>query len=296
MTALAKYAWTVLGLNIVTIIGGAVVRATGSGAGCGPNWPSCQGEVVPGFDETATIIEFSHRALSGLALLSVIVLAIVVFRRRERGSRPRRFAVWSVVAILGEAAIGAWLVLAELVADDDSVARAISVPLHLVNTFLLLGALTMLAWTLTTGRAVSWQGPLRRPLVIGGIGLVLMGATGAITSLAGTLFPAESLAEGLAADLSTEHFLTTLRVVHPFLAVAVGWYVIWFANRVREARTARTVSMLVVAQFVLGLLNIVFLSSLWLPLAHLLVADLLWVAWVVLGADLLAEAREVVSS
>lgn len=295
MTTLAKSAWTVLALNILTIIGGAVVRATGSGAGCGPHWPSCQGEVVPGFDETATIIEFSHRALSGLALVSVFVLAIVVMRSFERRSRPRRFAFWSVVAILGEAAIGAWLVLAELVADDDSVARAISVPLHLVNTFLLLGALTMLAWTLTTGRSVTWSGESRRPLVVGGIGLVLMGATGAITSLAGTLFPADSLAEGLAADLSTEHFLTTLRVIHPFLAVAVGWYVIWFANRVREHRSARTVSMLVVAQFVLGLLNIVFLSSLWLPLLHLLAADLLWVGWVVLGADLLAESREPVS-
>lgn len=296
MTSLAKAAWSVLALSVLTIIGGAVVRATGSGAGCGPSWPSCQGEVVPGFDETATIIEFSHRALSGLSLISVIVLAIVVFLRHDRGAGPRRFAFWSVVAILGEAAIGAWLVLAELVADDDSVARAVSVPLHLVNTFLLLGALTMLAWTMTTGRPTVWQGPHRRPLVIGGIGLVLMGATGAITSLAGTLFPADSLAEGLAADLSTEHFLTTLRVVHPFLAVGVGWYVIWFASRVREMRSARTVSMLVVAQFVFGVLNIVFLSSLWLPLTHLLIADLLWIAWVVLGAELMSEARESIPS
>lgn len=288
MVGIVRAAWAVLALNVVTIIGGAVVRATGSGAGCGRNWPSCQGELVPGFDESATVIEFSHRALSGLALLAVFTLAIVVRRRFPKGSRERRYALWSVIAILGEAAIGAWLVLAELVADDDSVLRAVSVPLHLVNTFLLLGALTLLAWRLGAGGDIIWRGPHRRHLVWGAVSLVVLGATGAVTSLAGTLFPAETLAEGLAADASAEHFLTTLRVIHPFVAVGASWYLIWFANRVREQPAARAVSMLVVAQVLVGVLNVVFLTSLWLPLVHLLIADVLWVAWVVLGADLLS--------
>ncbi|MEX1279205.1 MAG: COX15/CtaA family protein [Acidimicrobiia bacterium] len=298
MSGIARAAWGVLAWNVLTIVGGALVSATGSGAGCGPNWPSCNGELLPGFDQTETIIEFSHRAVSGIALIAVLGLWWAVRRRYASGTPERRFAFWSVVAILGEAAIGAWLVLAELVAEDDSVARAISVPLHLVNTLLLLGVLTLLAWRLTTGRSIAWQGPHRRHLVIGAIGLLVLGATGSITSLAGYLFPAESLAEGIAADLSAEHFLTTLRVVHPFVAVGATWYLIWFANRVsRETTTARLVSNLVVAQFAVGVLNIVFLDALWLALVHLLLADLLWIAWVVLGADLLtAEKRSTVEA
>ncbi len=289
VTALARSAWAVLALNILTIIGGTVVRATGSGAGCGQHWPACHGELIPGFDEVATLIEFSHRVVSGLALIAVISLAFVIRRRFASGASARRWAFWSVIAILGEAAIGAWLVLAELVADNDSVLRAISVPVHLVMTFVLLGSLTLLGWTLTTGRETHWGGPHTRSFVIGGVGLLVLGATGAVTALADTLFPAESLAEGIAADLAAEHFLTTLRVIHPFVAVGVAWYVMWFANRVRDQRAARFVSMLVLVQFVVGLLNIVFLTPIWSQVVHLLLADLLWVSWVVLGADLMAE-------
>ena len=42
----AKYAWFVVGYTILVILWGAVVRATGSGAGCGSHWPSCNGEIV----------------------------------------------------------------------------------------------------------------------------------------------------------------------------------------------------------------------------------------------------------
>lgn len=289
VTALARSAWAVLGLNILTIIGGTIVRATGSGAGCGQSWPNCQGEIIPGFDEVATVIEFSHRMVSGLALIAVISLAVVVRRRFESGTSARRWAFWSVIAILGEAAIGAWLVLAELVEDNDSVLRAVSVPIHLVMTFLLLGSLTLLAWTLTTGKETHWGGPHTRAFVIGGVGLLILGATGAVTALADTLFPAESLVEGLAADLEAEHFLTTLRVIHPFVAVGVAWYVMWVANRVRDQRAARYVSMLVLVQFVVGVLNVVFLTPIWSQVVHLLLADLLWVSWVVLGADLMVD-------
>jgi len=289
MTNLARAAWAVLAWSILTIIGGAVVRATGSGAGCGPHWPTCNGELVPGFDRFDTLVEFTHRAFSGVALLVVILLAVAVRRRYPAGGQERRFALLSVVAILGEAAIGAWLVLAELVADDDSVARAVAVPLHLVNTFFLLAVLTLLARSLTTGRRVVWRGPARRSIVTGGVLLVLLGATGAVTALAGTLFPSESLRDGLAADLAREHFLTTLRVVHPFVAVGSAWYLLWVANRWRVLRSARAFGPIIVAQLVVGVLNVVFLTPLAAQLVHLLLADVLLVALVLMAADLMDE-------
>ena len=46
------------------------MRATHSGDGCGPNWPMCEGTLVfPGTGERAQLIEFSHRAISGFALI-----------------------------------------------------------------------------------------------------------------------------------------------------------------------------------------------------------------------------------
>ena len=76
----ARFAWVTLAFNVVVILMGAIVRATGSGAGCGRSWPSCQGQVVPEL-EGATAIEFAHRAVSGVALIMVAVLVVWVFRR-----------------------------------------------------------------------------------------------------------------------------------------------------------------------------------------------------------------------
>ncbi|MEZ4640810.1 MAG: COX15/CtaA family protein [Caldilineaceae bacterium] len=47
LNALAKYSWGVLFYNLLVIMWGAYVRATGSGAGCGRHWPVCNGEVIP---------------------------------------------------------------------------------------------------------------------------------------------------------------------------------------------------------------------------------------------------------
>src|SRR5690242_11087890 len=57
----ARYAWAVLLYNLPVILFGAYVRATGSGAGCGPHWPFC-GEAA-GWHRT---VEFTHRLSSGM--------------------------------------------------------------------------------------------------------------------------------------------------------------------------------------------------------------------------------------
>jgi heme A synthase len=292
----ARLAWIVLGINVITVLGGTVVRATGSGAGCGRSWPTCQGNVMPGFGSVSTIIEYSHRALSGLALLGVLALFILVFRRYAAGSQARRAVALSALAIVIESLLGAWLVLAELVADDASVLRAVSVPVHLVNTLFLLGCITITAWLVTTERKLAWSGPARRQLLLGAVGIAIVGASGAVTALADTLFPAESLAEGLAADFDARaHFLTRLRVLHPIVAIVAGAWLLRTAGGDidRHKRAAIAVIGLLVAQYALGILNVVLLTPLAAQIAHLLVADLLWVAWIVLGSEKLAEHSNV---
>src|SRR5262249_28859141 len=142
----ATFAWTALGANIAVILWGAFVRASGSGAGCGSHWPLCNGEVVPRSPSAATLIELGHRVSSGLALLLVAGLIVGAWHGFPRCHLGRRSAGAAGVFLVLEALIGAGLVLLELVAGNTTIARAWWMAGHLVNTFLLVAALTLTAW------------------------------------------------------------------------------------------------------------------------------------------------------
>lgn len=286
MRSIVRYAWFVLGFNVLVILLGALVRATGSGAGCGNSWPTCDGRVIPEL-EGATAIEFTHRAVSGIALALVAMLVVLVWRRTEKGHPARTGSALSLVAIVGEALIGALIVLAEWVAEDASLARAISVPLHLVNTLLLLAALALTAFWLDGGRRLSLQRDRATTLAVAlsGLALVLLAASGAITALADTLFPKTP-----GADLSSEsHFLTDLRIVHPVLAVlvaAMGW---WASARSKGSLTgwARWLPVLVGLMLMTGAVNVALGVPVWMQLVHLLLADVLWIVYVLSSAEAL---------
>lgn len=299
----AIYAWSVLAYNLLVIVWGAFVRATGSGAGCGSHWPLCNGEVVPRAAEVETLIEFAHRISSGLALLAVVLMVVWAARAYPSGHRVRTGS-WVVLGlIMVEALLGAGLVLFELVADNDSMLRAGSMVAHLVNTFLLVGALSLTAWWASGGRALSVRGRGATPalVAVGLAALLLTGGSGAIAALGDTLFPARSLSEGFAADLSpASHFLLRLRVLHPVIAIVTGGYLLLMARLlVREeassvaAYTALTI--LVIVQLVAGAVNIFLLAPVWLQLVHLLLADLVWIAAVVLSASALQQRAGTVS-
>ena len=107
LTRFAKFAWFVLIWNVITALWGAFVRATGSGAGCGSHWPLCNGQVVPQAEQVATLVEFSHRIMSGLAMIGVLVLLIWAFRAYPKRHPVRFGAVASAVFIILEALVGA---------------------------------------------------------------------------------------------------------------------------------------------------------------------------------------------
>ena len=297
MARLARYAWVVLVYNLAVIAWGAYVRATGSGAGCGAHWPLCNGEVMLRAPAIETLIEFSHRATSGLALVSVVVLFVWARRIARAGHPVRLGATWSLVFMLSEAALGAGLVLFQLVAHDASAARAMAVGAHLLNTFLLLAALTLTVYWASGGspfeRSSRRQGIGR--LTIGALAILLVSVAGAITALGDTLFPSESLSAGLSADLSaTSHMLIRLRTIHPVLAIMVAIYLMTSAWQLAEGRPsgrsiARTMTWLIGCQLAAGILNVVLLAPVWLQLAHLLLADAVWIAYVFLAADMLAS-------
>ena len=215
----------------------------------------------------------------------VFALAVMVWRRAPAGHRARLGVVLSAVAIVIEALIGAMIVLSEWVADDASVARAVSVPLHLVNTLFLLGALTMTIFWIRGGGRLSFRDRpgVSRAVLLGGLAIVLLAASGAITALADTLFPSE----GIAADFTAgAHFLTRLRVFHPTLAIVaagVGW---WAISRTKDYRgPARTqLPLLVAFMLVTGGLNVLLGVPVWMQVIHLVAADVLWIVYVLVSA------------
>jgi heme A synthase len=299
MDRLARFAWFTLAYNVAVILWGAVVRATGSGAGCGAHWPLCNGEVVPRSPSVATLVEFSHRATSGIALLFVVALLVAAWRSRPPGSPTRRGAVASMVLMLTEAGVGAGLVLFQLVADNQSVARALFMAVHLVNTFFLLAALTLTAHWASGGQAVTLRGRSAAGLYLWTVGaLVVAGMSGAVAALGDTLFPSMTLDQALATEASaTAHALIRLRVLHPVLSLAAAVLVAVAAWRLLDASPERarlwaiTSFGLCALQLAVGVVNVLLMAPVWLQIVHLLVADLLWIAVVLLGAHAYAEAQ-----
>lgn len=296
---LARFAGWVLGFNLLVIVWGAVVRATGSGAGCGSHWPLCNGEVVPLEPATETLIELFHRATSGIALLLVIALTVMVFRAFPKGHVARRAALASLILIFIEALIGAGLVLFELVGDNDSIARAVYIAAHLTNTLLLVGALTLTARFTAPDTTVTSQRHWDHGLLwISFAGAILAAVTGAVAALGDTLFPPESLGQALAQDLSsTGHLLVRLRTLHPLIAIGAGLAMLVLARRQLESpfrsprtqRDARLLMFLVLLQMTGGVINVALLAPIWMQVVHLLMADLMWIALVLLGESLTAE-------
>lgn len=298
-----SYAWIVLGYNLLVILWGAYVRATGSGAGCGSHWPLCNGEVIPRAAQIETIVEFTHRLTSGLAGILVIILLVWAFRLFPKGHVVRRGAALSMFFIITEGLVGAGLVLFELVAHNDSIARAVSMSVHLVNTLLLLASLTLTAWWAGGGRPLRLrgQGNTGWLLLVALLAMVVLGATGAVTALGDTLFPAGSLAEGVRQDFSpTAHFLVRLRVWHPIIAILTGIYLILATSAVHSERPtaetkrfARLVRLFFLIQLGAGALNVLLLAPVWMQLLHLLLADLVWIVVVLFSAAALADTAVV---
>lgn len=289
MDRFARYSWFTLFYNIAVILWGAAVRATGSGAGCGSHWPLCNGEVVPRAPRIETIIELTHRVTSGIALLLVIGLLVGAFRLRPRGHAARKAAVWSMIFMITEAAVGAGLVLFELVAHNQSIARALFMGTHLVNTFFLLAAMTLTAHFASGGAPFRVRGPQGQSLLLGFTGLLVAGVSGAVAALGDTLFLS-------GATLSpTGEFLVQLRVFHPYLSIAAGLYTLWLALRIAKRRLgaearlrALQVGGLVFIQLVAGTVNVLLRAPVWMQIVHLLLADLLWIGFLLMGAAALA--------
>lgn len=304
----ARVAWLVLGYTLAVIVFGAWVRITGSGAGCGQHWPTCHGEIVHRPQSIETVIELTHRVTSGLSLVFAVGLLGWAFKRFRKAHPARTASVLAVAFLLVEALLGAGLVAFGLVDDDDSIARAVVMAIHLTNTCVLMGALAAAAWTGVDGLDRRPQRPRGSEGWLLGAALIavlLVSMSGAVTALGDTLFPVAAdgtVREHIAGDRSvTAHFLQRMRIVHPILAVGVGLYLLWLAIALpatagleRDAtvrRLGNLVAGLVLAQLCAGVANIMLSAPGWMQLVHLALATCLWTAVVVLALAVLGSRQ-----
>lgn len=296
-----RYALFVLIYNLLVILWGVFLRASKSGDGCGQYWLTCHGEVIPSAPEFKTVIEFTHRistAIDGLLMLFLLIWAVRIWMRlRNTQARQILFAtVGSVFFVLTEAAVGAGLVLTGNTAEAITDTRAYWAIGHLINTFILLTFLTLNVWFASAERKLSFLSERKAIalIAIGVIGLLLVGSSGALAALSNMLFPSESIAEGLAKDLSAaSHIILRLRISHPLLSVFVSVYMLFLAGWLARLRPgngpvaywSKVLSVLILVQVAFGAATLLMLGPIVMQLGHLLVADAVWIVFVLMSAN-----------
>ncbi len=303
----AKYAWFVLIFNILVILWGVFLRASKSGDGCGQHWLTCHGEVIPSAPELKTIIEFSHRVTSSLAGILLIILLVWAFRRWRAQKGPQNWltlkaSIGSFLFVVIEGLLGAGLVLTGNTAENLTPERPLWMAGHLINTFILLAFLTLTARYAGGGRRMDLRIPPKylAALVIGVLAVFLVGVTGSIAALSHMIFPSGTLAEGMAQDFSpTSHLLLRLRLLHPITAILTSVFLIfltgWLAKERKDdkdvSRWSNILSILVLAQIAFGSATLLMRAPIIMQLGHLLLADLIWISYVLFSAAFLSSEK-----
>ena len=271
-----NYSLFTLIFTLLTIFWGAWVRLSFSGDGCGNSWPLCENKVFP--ENIKALTEWMHRLSSGLSLIFILLLLVMAFKIYPKNHGVRSFSTASFILILIEALIGAGLVLSGLVGLNTETLRVLVLAVHSVNSLLLAGALTlcykMSCWE-KRGEKITENLKLKSPMIFFVLLFPLLALTGNIASLAGQLFPSESLSSAWALDLlPSAHISLKIRPFHPLLAVSFLLGLVFFAFS-KKHLLAPTLAVLGVVVF--GFATLIFLSPLWMKITHLVLAYCLWI-------------------
>lgn len=277
------------GFAYALIVLGAVVRITGSGMGCGDNWPLCNGRVIPPLDDLPTLIEWSHRlAAAGVSVLVIALAGLAWLKRRELGVAGRggalRPASLAALLLVVQVLLGAVTVWLELPAPI--------VTIHLAAALALLAAVLVVAI-----RASQPAGPPPSPaaasgttaaLVMAGLTLLLGGLTA--STHAGFACQGFPLCSGRLWP-SFESGLAEIQWVHRLAAYALVLHLLGLAVRFRRRGESPVAQRLAWAALAVALAQVAIaavmvwqsLPAEWRAL-HAAVGTAVWVALVWLGA------------
>jgi len=270
--------------TLLVIAWGAWVRISHSGNGCGDHWPLCQGDLIPDLQNKKTLVEYSHRLMSGA--YGIIVFWIFFnFRKHAANLQQKKISVYLLVFMIIEALLGALLVKQNLVTVNDSIFRLVAMSLHQLNSFLLTGVTYLLY--------LSTKHPLNIRITKLNVGFLVLSVSGAIASLAATLFPSTSIWEGIMQDLSHDsHLFVRLRIIHPVLAVTlVSGVIYWLQTRAKNSKETSQLAISLFVAMLVGIITLMTLSPTWLKITHLMLAHFIWAA--ILKYQLLGQHKTV---
>lgn len=263
-------AWSAAAATYLLIVFGAIVRITGSGMGCGDDWPLCNGHVLPPFDDLATVIEWGHRQIA--AIVSVLVFGLAGYAAWGRGKGEggsaaplrKRAAYLAAALLVAQIALGAITVILEL--------PHWTVILHLGTAMLILAALLVAA----TGRQPLAAPRAARAAMALALGTVVLGGLTAKLG-AGTACLGFPLCNG---QLWPDgNYLQHAHWAHRLLAYGFVAYAAWWAVR-SPARGSRIVLLLVLAQIAVAAAMVLLDLPLGWRAAHVAVGTAVWSATV----------------
>jgi protoheme IX farnesyltransferase len=292
---LQRLAWTGAALAFGLIVLGGVVRITGSGMGCGDDWPRCNGEWFPPLDLPA-LIEISHRWVAALVSLLVVAITIVAWHYHRLNRRVRNPATLALLLLVAQVLLGAITVKLSL--------PAWVVIIHFTNAIVLLAVLIVTALrtaessgpgaTLAPGTPVPPRPP-RHPehhlvWATGGLGFVVILFGAQVANFdAGLLCLGFPLCNGSVLPPPTP--MGSLPWAHRMLAFIFLGLVLTLAIKCRRLsdpaarplrRWAAVTLGITLAQIALGAAMVLHLLSPGFRAAHLLVGTALWAALVIL--------------
>ncbi len=305
LSGFAKYAWFVLIYNMLVVLWGVFLRASKSGDGCGQFWLTCQGEVLPSAPQFKTVIEFTHRIMSaadGVIMLVLLGWAFAIWRaeRSERSASVLKTAGAAFFFVLTEGAVGAGLVLTGNTAETLTAARPFWMGAHLINTYILLAFLALTARAAAGGKLFKLRvsAKYQTAVAAGILAILIVSITGSIAALSNMIFPSGTLSESIAKDFSeTSHILLRLRLLHPVTAVLSGVFIVFLTGWMAKERFGDTdvswwsnvIALLILIQIAFGAMTLLMLGPIVMQLGHLLLADAVWISFVMFAASFLAS-------
>lgn len=261
MTLLRRLALLSLVVAFAHVVFGAIVRITGSGMGCGDNWPKCHGQWFPPLDRVDLIIEITHRWLAILLLAVIGWLVCAAWRRRHLPGvggpgGVLRAAAWSAALWIAPAIFGAITVWLENPPSATVVHKLLAALLLGTLAAALLRAGGLGAGTVATARASHRT--VRAAYFAGALALVVIALGGLTAKIPGAApacqgFP---LCNG---QLFAEGALQHVHMTHRILAFLLFFHVMGMAITITRrsegaliTRTAWIVFGAVLAQLVVA--------------------------------------------
>lgn len=256
---LRRFSYAALGVAFTHLVFGGIVRISGSGMGCGDNWPKCYGRWFPPLDQPTLVIEWTHRLLASILVITVLSLALFAWsRRRVPGVGGRggvlRSALWAVAAVFGAAILGAVTVKLGN-APDATVAHWIVA----MTLFALLAATALRAGALGGARALREKTSVKTARSADGAAVLALLAVvmGALTAN----FPSAAIAcrgfpacgRDPSAAAGAVHIQLTHRVIALLLLLHLIGMVITLAKRSEESRVVSRAAQVALGLVVLQL-------------------------------------------